>query len=94
MTTEAKIADLLATRDELEQQQKKIEREFVIHERIFDQLMSADEDEDDGDVSTSLLLWALITARNRKTEVTAIKNAIKKIDEQVKKQEADDARNV
>lgn len=94
MTTEGKIADLLATRDELEQQQKKIERELVIHERIFDQLMSADEDEDDGDVSTSLLLWALITARNRKTEVTVIKNAIKKIDEQIKKQEADDARNL
>lgn len=92
MTTEGKIADLWSTRTELEYQYEKIDRERVVYGRMFNQLMDADED--DGCVRQSLLDWAAMASGNRLSEVIVLQNAIKKINEQIKKQEADDARNV
>lgn len=92
MTTEGKIADLWSARTELEYQQKKILREIVVYGRMFEQLMDADED--NGGVRQSLLDWTAMASDNRLAEVNALQNAIDKIKEQIKKQEADDARNV
>lgn len=92
MTTEGKIADLLATRGELEQQQKKILRRILVYSGMFGQLMDADED--DGGVRQSLLDWTGMASDNRIAEFKALQNALNKIEAQIKKQEADDARNV
>lgn len=98
-TEEGKIADLWSTRTELEYQQKKIERELVVYGRMFEQLMDAEADENDGGVRQSLLDWTATATANRETEVELLVKAIEKIKERMNRrlkpeEEADDARNV
>ena len=78
---------------------KKIERELVVYGRMFEQLMDAEADENDGGVRQSLLDWTATATANRETEVELLVKAIEKIKERMNRrlkpeEEADDARNV
>lgn len=92
MTAEVKIADLIETKKELRQLLMRRRHELRVYLNAYDMLLTktgADED-----VKQVMMDLTLTAATHRDIEVELLENAIKKIKEQIKKQEADDARNV
>lgn len=55
----------------------------MVYGRMFEQLIDADADEDDGGVRQSLLGWTATATTNRETEVELLVKAIEKIKERM-----------